>query len=54
MYACQDAPPEEVILIDVLVKQLKLDLLSRKLRQNHLDHGRHKIKSKCKPNIYIK
>lgn len=35
----QDEPAEEVVLIDVLVKQLKLDLLPGELRQNDLSHG---------------
>lgn len=39
-----EAPPQEVILIDVLIKQLKLDLLARKLRQNDLHHRKHKTK----------
>lgn len=34
----KDAPPQEVILVDVLVKQLKLDLLTGQLRQNDLNH----------------
>lgn len=39
-----EAPPQEVILIDVLIKQLKLDLLARELRQNDLHHRKHKTK----------
>lgn len=34
-----DEPAEEVVLIDVLVKQLKLDLLPGELRQNDLYHS---------------
>lgn len=34
-----DEPAEEVVLIDVLVKQLKLDLLPGELRQNDLNHS---------------
>lgn len=34
-----DEPAEEVVLIDVLVKQLKLNLLPRELRQNDLNHS---------------
>lgn len=35
----RDEPAEEVVLIDVLVKQLKLDLLPWKLGQNDLNHS---------------
>lgn len=41
-----DEPAEEVVLIDVLVKQLKLDLLPGELRQNDLNHS-GTYKKKC-------
>ena len=47
---CWDAPSEEIVLIDVLVKQLKLDLLTRKLGQNHLKSHKYCMKSNLKLN----
>lgn len=48
-----DEPAEEVVLIDVLVKQLKLDLLPGELRQNDLNHSAkvHKSKKMCQLTI---
>lgn len=37
----KDAPAQEVVLVDVLVKQLKLDLLTGQLCQNDLNQKRH-------------
>lgn len=37
-------PSEEVILVNILVKKLKLDLLTRKLGQNNLSHRKSNIR----------